>query len=108
MIDLEPIKARLAAATPGPWETYKPRINTAVITTDENQYITAYVAERVRETADAEFIAFAPTDIAALVEEVERLCLALDTVGSTIYTQGRGTKTEQSLLMFIRKELGRI
>jgi hypothetical protein len=50
MLDLDPIKARLAAATPGPW---------------------------VYSCNDAYLIANAPTDLAALVAEVERLRAAI-------------------------------
>lgn len=45
--------------------------------------------------------------IIALQAEIARLRQALDTVGATIYTQGRGTKMEQGMLAFIRETLGR-
>jgi len=46
-------------------------------------------------------------DAQQLIDEVHRLRTALNTIGTTIYTQGRGTKVEQRLLAFIRKQLGR-
>jgi hypothetical protein len=61
--DLEAIKERLAAATPGPW----------------TQWATHYVCDKREKIAgpmlarDADLIAHAPEDLAALVEEVERL-----------------------------------
>jgi hypothetical protein len=77
-LDLEPIKARLSAATPGPWKRYYAGIdldgeemwyvghNGGTVTIDG-------VAGDIPYTPDAEFIAHAPSDIAALVAEVERL-----------------------------------
>jgi hypothetical protein len=131
MIDLEPIKARLQAATPGPWrwsmntrsrdvrldaehsgrlivmdfvrwgmQSAQPRFRT-----QPHDLMTEY--SDCMPHPDAALIAHAPTDIADLVAEVERLRMALDTVGSAIYTQGRGTKVELSLLKFIREQLGR-
>jgi hypothetical protein len=77
MLDLEPIKARLAAATPGPWE--------AMPGNDENGLI-KYIGPpgcdfpvcemfviRQKWGDDMYLIANARTDLAALVEEVERL-----------------------------------
>lgn len=48
-----------------------------------------------------------PADITALIDEVEQLRTALDTVGSAIYAQGSGMRFEQRLLAFIREKLGR-
>lgn len=74
MLDIEPIKARLAAATPGPWQT---------ITTVETDIGTEHLVTEADmdagcigtspQAADAELIANAPTDLAALIAEVERL-----------------------------------
>lgn len=69
MLDLQPIKARLAAATPGPW-------------TEEAGLWKAFWGLRRRaywhndplgRDEDADLIVNAPTDLAALVAEVERL-----------------------------------
>jgi hypothetical protein len=131
MIDLEPIKARLAAATPGPWRWYMNKRSRDIrleaehsgrlivmdfvrwgmqgaqprFRTQPHDLMTEY-SDCVPH-ADAGLIAHTPTDIAALVEEIECLRMALDTVGATIYTQGRGTKMEQGLLALIRTALGR-
>ena len=76
-MNLEPIKARLAAATPGPWGQGmagdKPL--------PEVDYSAAFGFITINErsddgaggVADADFIAHAPTDLADLVAEVERL-----------------------------------
>lgn len=52
-------------------------------------------------------ISILEVEIKKLQEENARLRTALDTVGQTIYTQGRGTKIERGLLKFIRQALGR-
>lgn len=72
-LDLEPIKARLAAATPGPWES-------DIYPGSENWVYVGGVRGPgpslelgADSSGDAEFITNAPTDIAALVAEVERL-----------------------------------
>ena len=78
--DLEPIKERLAAATPGPWEmSYDADDKWTSITgqpyDDGGQWLVCpEVATCEGEPdADSTFIAHAPEDIAALVAEVERL-----------------------------------
>jgi hypothetical protein len=68
------IKARLAAATAGPWAVHNPRSRFHIIST----VLPAgrdFVMESgsADEAADAELIANAPTDIAELLGEVERL-----------------------------------
>lgn len=73
-LDLDPIRARLAAATPGPWYSeWVPDDDWIVV---YGQPHGAYVCPEVctlTDDADAEFIAHAPADIAALLAEVERL-----------------------------------
>jgi hypothetical protein len=74
-MDLEPIKQRLAAATPGPW-----RISSGV---NDGPTICDFglgdyeiaIPPRVESNAegDAELVANATTDLALLVAEVERL-----------------------------------
>lgn len=46
-------------------------------------------------------------DAQVLIDEVIRLRQVLNTIGTTIYTRGRGAKAEQELLTFIREQLGR-
>lgn len=75
MLDLQPIKDRLAAATPGPWTAspnVQPRgvaavaqVNTVLVLSSGPLYGSPM--------QDASLIANAPTDLAALVAEVERL-----------------------------------
>ena len=90
-MDLEPIKERLAEATPGPWESqgfdnYPGDEGTPIIGTSgiglvayalrhnvnsSNNRVDWYDEEQCDK--DAEFIAHAPEDIASLIAEVERL-----------------------------------
>ena len=82
-LDLEPIKARLEAATPGPWDFYvlpqSVGITTATIHSEHGPRETCWTVDLPPEIGgmgtekDAEFIANAPEDIAALVAEVEQL-----------------------------------
>ena len=82
-LDLEPIKERLAAATPGPWDFHvlpqSVGITVATIHSEQGPRETCWTADLPPEIGgmgtekDAEFIAHAPEDIAALVAEVERL-----------------------------------
>lgn len=75
------IKARLAAATPGPWEWYCPRLYYKIMSGD-NYVMEA--TEGVRSGNDAEFIANAPTDIEFLLAEVDRLQKALNTADDSL------------------------
>lgn len=85
-LDLEPIKARLAAATPGPWEPniYSERPPIVVAMTSHLPMVGRNGFREVicehqsihydsQVEANARLIANAPTDLAALVAEVERL-----------------------------------
>jgi hypothetical protein len=72
MLDLESIKARLAAATPGPWEIGE------VCEDASRRFVSGagliIATPRSWEGHyDAELISHAPGDLAALVAEVERL-----------------------------------
>lgn len=78
MLDIEPIKARLAAATPGPWQTIvtvETDIGTEHLVTEAD--MDASCIGTSPQAADADLIAHAPTDLAALIAEVERLRVAL-------------------------------
>ena len=78
MLDLEPIKARLAAATPGPWiyrntcEIWDPERpvceieGASVVPLDNDVKVLPY-------GQDLNLIVNAPRDLAALIAEVERL-----------------------------------
>lgn len=77
MLDLTPIKTRLATATPGPWSAYS-----AMCCPDMGGVrgprgsVCAHQVGRYGHPMtmeDAEFVAAARTDVAALVAEVERL-----------------------------------
>ena len=93
-MDLEPIKKRLAAATPGPWEAQDfdnfPGDEGSAIVGAFGVGLVAYALrhgssgdgwyDEEQCDADATFIAHAPEDIAALVAEVERLTAQIDAV----------------------------
>lgn len=72
---LQPLKGRLAAATPGPWEERVDDLtDDAYVVHDQEQV--SFVAScgdkhDPRTLADAEFIAHAPTDQAKLIAAVE-------------------------------------
>ena len=80
-LDLEPIKERLAAATPGPWRVWRDPDPTNVRATavetawcyGDIEGDTELITDYLPTDADARFIAEAPSDIEALIGEVERL-----------------------------------
>lgn len=100
MLNIEPIKERLAAAAPGPWRwmyLYQCRgthwclendrsaalgstINHHLVTfgTEEYEYDDDGNATRLDQTPDFQLIAHAPADLAALIGEVERLRQTLE------------------------------
>lgn len=78
MLDLQLIKARLAAATPGPWKVEPAEsAEGSFIATMGPIFIMPPTQHLARYADDADLIAHAPTDIAALVAEVERLRAAI-------------------------------
>lgn len=81
-LDLDAIKARLAAATPGPWQAQHgdiwdtrddgaPGIPLFRANRESRSWGRRYANDEA--VANAEFLEHAPSDIAALVAEVERL-----------------------------------
>lgn len=85
-LDLTPIKARLDAASPGPWswgyvdDTANPEALHSSID------LVAYAPDRTIKIGypDATLIASAPADIAALIAEVERLRAEVESLESTL------------------------
>lgn len=85
---LAAIEARLRAATPGPWTNDMREVWTANGT---HCICDAYVDEiESGECSDATFIANAPADIAALVDEVKRLREALKQACMCVTCNGAG------------------
>ena len=80
MLDLEPIKAREAAATAGPWETIH-KHSQCTVKDDEMDGLglridgppEAWNRGQFEKGADAVFIAASRADIPALIAEVERV-----------------------------------
>jgi hypothetical protein len=68
-LDLAEIEARLKAITPGQWHYWSPGEEERFRVDIEGRWI----ANKVWDEPDADFIANAPTDIAALIQEVKRL-----------------------------------
>lgn len=83
MLDLQPIKARLASATPGPWESAElqgqSRRNSffSVAVVGRREVRADIPCQAQPDECDADLVAHAPTDLAALVAEVERLRSAI-------------------------------
>jgi len=81
LLDLEAIKARIAKATPGPWEwSIRPKRHMLVSPLSARGFLTVLETQGDVEAdypcakdADRDLIQHAPTDLAALVAEVERL-----------------------------------
>ena len=90
--DIAAIRARLANATPGPWESreHKKQWHVTSVETEEHVALISHWTNDVDE-ADADLIANAPTDLAALIEEVERLRGLLREVSAATYHSDEGT-----------------
>lgn len=90
MLNLEPIKAREAAATAGPWTLDEP-----YEVDDKGTRITFingpewwYDGGLIESQADAAFIASARSDVPALVAEVERLRERIEFLESVLVKDG--------------------
>ena len=86
-LDLEPIKERLDKAHTewGPWKAKEDSWDGYSVVIDDNGPGVSIIAEQIGQGedggwGDAEFIAHAPEDIAALISEVERLRGQIDAV----------------------------
>jgi hypothetical protein len=86
-LDLEPIKERLDKAHTewGPWKAKEDSWDGYSVVIDDNGPGVSIIAEQIGQgedggRGDAEMIAHAPEDIAALVAEVERLRGQIDAV----------------------------
>lgn len=93
MLDLQPIKSRLAAATPGPWWSARgASFGTyfAVAVVGNNEVRTEQGNQACSDNADADLIAHAPTDLAALVAEVERFREAIAEHRQALLPDGTG------------------
>ena len=78
-LDLEAIKARAEATTPGPWDVMGPAHHRHIAVVGRHYITTPNKGGRSAHNEQvAEFIAHARTDIPALVAEVERLRIELD------------------------------
>ena len=94
-LDLEPIKARLDKAHTewGPWRAKEDSWDGYSVVIDDNGPGVSIIAEQIGQgedegRGDAEFIANAPEDIAALVAEVERLREHVEAVKKIVRSPG--------------------
>lgn len=94
---LDEIRARLEAATPGPWETFgfevngvKSRLNKVKPARDNHSFTHISLSH----DEDAEFIAHAPEDIAYLLAEIERLTDSLPASGAAAVAKPRKEGSE--------------
>ena len=74
---IEEIRARLDAATPGPWRVAEDDAEVMCIDQPNGNGRNFFHGESPQEADDAEFIAHAPADIAFLLGRVEALTDAL-------------------------------
>jgi hypothetical protein len=84
MLDLDPIRKRLEAATPGEWSAYTPKGCPDGWLSINAMWAAGPIDPAGLCPEDAQFIAHAPADIAALLGEVERLRIKLDALNPTI------------------------
>ena len=94
-LDLEPIKARLDKAHTewGPWRAKEDSWDGYSVVIDDNGPGVSIIAEQIGQgedegRGDAEFIAHAPEDIAALISEVERLREQVEAVKKIVRSPG--------------------
>ena len=94
-LDLEPIKERLDKAHTewGPWRAKEDSWDGYSVVIDDNGPGVSIIAEQIGQgedegRGDAEFIANAPEDIAALVAEVERLREQVEAVKKIVRSPG--------------------
>ena len=94
-LDLEPIKERLDKAHTewGPWKAKEDSWDGYSVVIDDNGPGVSIIAEQIGQgedggRGDAEFIANAPEDIAALISEVERLREQVEAVKRVVRSPG--------------------
>ena len=94
-LNLEPIKARLDKAHTewGPWKAKEDSWNGYSVVIDDSGPGVLIIAEQIGQgedegRGDAEFIANAPEDIAALISEVERLRGQVNAVKKIVRSPG--------------------
>ena len=94
-LDLEPIKARLDKAHTewGPWKAKEDSWDGYSVVIDDNGPGVSIIAGQIGQgedegRGDAEFIANAPEDIAALISEVERLREQVEAVKRVVRSPG--------------------
>jgi hypothetical protein len=94
-LDLDPIKARLAAATPGPWAAHHIDDDESIVAAAGRVKFVCGLGDRL-EKEDAELIAHAPTDLSAMVKEVIRLRVENEDLGRWLACEMTGNLTSNT------------
>lgn len=106
-VDLDAIKARLAAATPGPWSHDEPYLR-AIRNRSGTEVASAHISYggtgRGAWFPDADLIAHAPEDLATLVAEVERLGELLTWHATPQFEEDHAPKAEDPATCFTCQE----
>lgn len=114
-IDLDAIRARAEAATPGPWtmrDGWGPTTDglmhfTRIANGDHDSVLSADGPDIAGSRANAEFIAHARHDIPALLAEVDRLRSQLDVqLGQVIDERDRAEETADDLADLVGEIVG--
>ncbi len=95
-LDLEAIKARAAAATPGPWERPEYGIFSFTARTEYGAAMPV-VGDCIYADADADFIAHAREDMDTLVAEVERLRERIESLERLVWADDEVDAFEEKL-----------
>jgi hypothetical protein len=101
------IEARLHAATEGPWAVEDDDGFGYKVYLDDHGFGTAYICEEIHQgddvgKADAEFIAAARTDMAALLKAVQRTLLACDAMDAGVAIRSGDPRTKSHAASAIR------
>lgn len=103
-IDLKSIKARLEAATPGPWQIYYEAIVDCIADKDTGYDFTNKIMCSVdlkNRYNNNSFVAHAPTDIAQLVEALEK---CREAVAKLVFLTSEESFTKQAVLYQIAND----
>ncbi len=105
-LDLDAIRARADAATPGPWHVEKlPYRYPQRVTTNAALIVAETYIDPAHEPAEAIFIAHARTDVPALLAEVERLRAAGDRMAALLGDQATLIAQADALMAELTNQL---
>jgi hypothetical protein len=81
---IDEIRARLEAATPGPWRHYQNLGDTWTVCWESEDGKQGRAVGDIDEMQDASFIATAPEDVRYLLEELDKAQLAIRTLAGSL------------------------